>query len=365
MGVAMEKLMRQSQQESYTILALGFAKWWGSDARALAQAFRRLGHTVLDIDEEDYVPWRWQSVRSKVLRRLFGRIWVDDYNNAVLTQAARSSYDFVLSYKGKLLRPETVARLRETGKPLFNFYPDVSYTDHGQYIPHTLEHYDCVFTTKSYHGEREAKRFGIRQLHHVQHGFDPEVHRPVQLSPELAQHYASDVSFIGCWSPGKEERLLYLLRETSGLCIRVCGIGWNYASSEFKQRLGPHLQRGVFGDELAIVYGASKINLGLLSSASGDPTMRDLTTARTFQIPATKALMLHEDTPEVRSLFKNNEEVLVFNSNEDLVKKVNLVLSDADLRKEISQKGYERCVSEPYDYSSAAQNILRHFKTKL
>lgn len=357
--------MAHSRQKSYTILGPGFAKWWGSDARALAQSFRRLGHTVLDIDEEDYLPWRWQSVPSKVLRRLFGLIWIDDYNKAVLRQAASSSYDFVLAYKGNLLKPETVARLRDNGKPLFNFYPDVSYTDHGQNIPHTLKLYDCVFTTKSYHGEREVNQFGIRKLHHVRHGFDPEVHRPVHLSPELAKHYASDVSFVGCWSPEKEERILYLLKESSGLCIRVFGTGWNYASTEFKQRMGPRLERGVFGDELAIVYGASKINLGLLSCARNDPAVRDQTTARTFQIPATRSLMLHEDTPEVRAFFKDAEEVLLFSSNEDLVQKVRTVLTDVELRKAISQKGYERSVNEPYDYSSAARSILGCFEAKL
>src|SRR5213593_2388090 len=82
---------------SYTILGPGFAKWWGSDARALAQALRRLGHGVLDIDEEDYVPWRWQGVPSKVLRRLFSRVWIDDYNRAVLKQAQSSGYDFILA----------------------------------------------------------------------------------------------------------------------------------------------------------------------------------------------------------------------------------------------------------------------------
>ncbi len=356
--------MGPSHEESYTILAPGFAKWWGSDARALAQAFRRLGHTLLDIDEEDYVPWRWQGVQSKVLRRLFEGVWINDYNKAVLKQAASSSYDFVLAYKGKLLRPETVARLREMGKPLFNFYPDVSYTDHGRNIPHALQLYDCVFTTKSYHGEGEAKQFGIRQLQHVRHGFDPEVHRPVPLSPELAKHYASDVTFVGCWSPEKEKRILYLLRESSGLCIRVFGIGWNYASNDFKQRMGPRLRQGVFGDELAIVYSASKINLGLLSCASSDPTVRDQTTARTFQIPATNSLMLHEDTPEVRTFFKDAEEVMLFSCNEDLVQKVGAVLANTELRKAISQKGYERAVREPYDYSSAANSILEYFEAR-
>ncbi len=348
--------------DHYTILAPGFAKWWGSDARALAQAFRRLGHNVLDIDEEDYVPWRWQGTKPKILRRLFGGVWVDDYNRATLRQADSSAYDFILVYKGKLLKPETLLRLRESSKPLFNFYPDVSFQDHGSNIPAGLRLYDCVFTTKSYHGERERQMFGIRNLEHVRHGFDPEVHRPIALSPALARHYACDVSFVGCWSPEKEERLLYLLRRANGMDVRVYGIGWNYSSSEFKQRLGENLRRGVFGDELGIVYGASKVNLGLLTHGRSNPAVQDQTTARTFQIPATGSFMLHEDTSEVRSLFADGAEVLLFHDDQDLMEKLDIAVKEPALRTRISQKGYERCMREPYDYSDAAKRILRYFE---
>jgi spore maturation protein CgeB len=361
----LDELMAQPLQSSYSILAPGFAKWWGSDARALAQALRRLGHSVLDIDEEDYVPWRWQGVASKALRRLFNRVWIDDYNQAVLKQAASASYDFVLVYKGNLLKPETVRRLRERGKPVYNFYPDVSFEDHGPNIPATLKLYDCVFTTKSYHGEREIEQFGIRNLHHVRHGFDPEVHRPVNLSPEMARHYQCDVSFVGCWSPEKENRLLHLLRRRKGLSVRVYGTGWNYASNEFKQAIGANLMAGVFGDELSIVYGASKVNLGLLSCSVSNRTLCDQTTARTFQIPATRSFMLHEDTPEVRSFFRAGEEVMLFTCSDDLVNKIEMALKDADLRTAIRMQGYERCLNEPYDYSSAAKSILLYFEGRM
>ena len=352
-------------ERHYTILAPCFAKWWGSDARALAQALRRLGHSVLDIDEEDYVPWRWQGFGPKVLRRLLSRVWIDDYNRAVLKQAESSRYDFILVYKGNLLKPETVRKLRESGKPVFNFYPDVSFEDHGPNIPAALAQYDCVFTTKSYHGEREIKQFGIRNLHHVRHGFDPEVHRPVNLSPEMARHYQCDVSFVGCWSPEKENRLLHLLRRSNGLSVRVYGTGWNYASNEFKQAIGPNLMAGVFGDELSIVYGASKVNLGLLSCSVSNRALCDQTTARTFQIPATRSFMLHEDTAEVRFLFKAGEEVLLFRTNDDLVEQISVALKDSDLRTAIRMQGYERCLSEPYDYSSAAKSILLYFEGRI
>ena len=348
----------------YTILAPGFAKWWGSDARALAQAFRCLGHSVIDIDEEDYISWRPQGMGSKVMRRLFGRIYTVDYNQAVLRQASASAFDFILAYKGNSLRPETVQELRRTGKPVYNFYPDVSFQDHGPNIPLSLKFYDCVFTTKSYHGEREIKRFGIRDLKHVRHGFDPEVHRPITLTSQLIEHYGCDVSFVGCWSPEKEERLLYLLREAPGISLKVNGMGWSYASSEFKKRMGANLKAGVFGDELSIVYRASKINLGLLSFSKSDPTLRDQTTARTFQITATGSFMLHEDTSEVRTFFEDGEEVMLFSSNEEMVGKIMTALGSPAERETISKRGYQRCLAEPYDYASAARCILRHFEAK-
>lgn len=347
---------------SYSILGIGFAKWWGSDARALAQALRRLGHSVLDIDEEDYVSWRPQGAGPKIIRRLFGRVLIDDYNHAVVKQASTSSYDFILSFKGNLLKPETGRQLRQFGKPVYNFYPDVSFADHGPNIPATLGLYDCVFTTKSYHGEREIRQFGIRSLKHVRHGFDPEVHRPISLSQEMARHYGADVSFVGCWSPEKETQLIYILKQLAGISVKVYGPGWNYASSEFKQRVGSNLKAGVFGDELSIVYCASKINLGLLSSGKSDASLQDQTTARTFQIPATGSFMLHPDTPEVGSLFQDGEEVMLFNGNEDLAAKITKVLNSPSQRASISRGGYRRCLSEPYDYTSAAEKILKHFE---
>ncbi len=315
----------------YTIFAPGFAKWWGSDARALGQALRSLGHTVLDIDEEDYISWRPQGIGSKLIRRLFGRVYTQDYNKAVLRQASDSAFDFVLAFKGNSLTPETIQDLRDSGKPVYNFYPDVSFHDHGPNIPQSLKLYDCVFTTKTYHGEREIKRYGIRELKHVRHGFDPEVHRPISLTPQLKEHYGCDVSFVGCWS-------------------------------QFKGRLGRNLKRGVFGDELSLVYCASKINLGLLSCSSSDPAARDQTTARSFQIPATRSLLLHEDTAEIRSYFDDMKEVLLFSDNDEMVDKIEWALQSPAMRAEIQRQGYERCQSEPYDYSKAANEIIESFE---
>lgn len=347
---------------SYTILAPGFAKWFGSDARALSQVLKSQGHSLIEIDEEDYLPWRPQGTAAKILRRLSRRFLSAEYSRAVLERAENAAFDFVLSYKGNLLTPETVSRLREFGKPLYNFYPDVSFVDHTPNIPAALKLYDCVFTTKCFHGERERVRFGIRNLKHVRHGFDPEVHRPLHASEDVTARYACDISFVGCWSPEKESALTFLLKAAPDLDVRVYGLGWNHASASFRKLLGTGLKPGVFGDELALVYGASRINLGLLSCSSSDATLRDQTTARTFQVPAAGGFMLHEDTREVRSLFTDGKEMMLFGSNEEMVAQIRLALDSPGLREAIRRAGHERCWREPYDYQGAAKDIVGYFE---
>ena len=200
---------------NYTILAIGFAKWRGCDPRALAQSFRRMGHTILEIDAEDYVPWHWNGFITRVFRRLFSKALVNDYNRDVLKQAEFSEFDFILVFKGMYLKAKTLQVLRSFGKPVYNFYPDVSFTDHGSFIPSALRYYDCVFTTKSFHGAKEIADFHINELLQVRHGFDPEVHRPGRLSPAQMERYGCDVSFVGCWSPEKERLIFCILNSPS------------------------------------------------------------------------------------------------------------------------------------------------------
>jgi glycosyltransferase involved in cell wall biosynthesis len=361
----MKKLMEnQAETSGYTILALGFAKWWGCDPRALAQSFRALGHTLIEVDAEDFVPWRWNSFLSRVLRRLFTNLLVREYNRAVVLQARTSAFDFVLVFKGMHLNESTLAILRSLGKPVYNFYPDVSFEDHGSLIPRALRYYDCVFTTKSFHSKAEIELFKIRELVQVRHGFDREVHRPVGLSQSQLESYGCDVSFVGCWSPKKERLISYILTNRKNYKVVVFGIGWQYASLAFKKALGKNLRPGAFGDELAIIYNASKVNLGLLSCAAGDSSVSDKTTVRTFQIPASRSVMLHEDTMEVRSYFLPEKEVMLFTDESDLLIKLDRMLSDDSLREIIRSGGYQRCINDSYDYSDAAKIILEKFEKK-
>ena len=336
------------------ILFLG-ADWWGSDARALAVALRRAGHALVEVIYEDFFPLQWSTVPLRTLRRLARPWFVQNYNQAVATHARNPAIDFVLVFKGKLLQSATLERFRQQGTPIYCFYPDVSFLDHGPEIWDCLPFYDCLFTTKSYHLEDAVLRSRVKSIRLVAHGFDPEVHRPVALSEGMKRQYGCDVSFVGCWSPKKEALLAAIIRRCSGVSVRLWGPGWGRSAHAVRNRWEG---RGAFGDELAVIYGTSKINLGLVSEAGGGAKVGDLVTARTWQIPAAGGFLRHEATSELAQYFQPGREVGVFQSATDLAEKVRYYLRDEPARIRILEAGHRRCLDPGYTYEGAARTIL-------
>ena len=340
---------------SYLILYLG-AAWWGSDARAVAAALRRQGHAVIEVTSEDFFPQQWSTLTLRLLRRL-GRAWfADNYNRAILRHLNNPAIDFLLVFKGKLLSAATLEAFRKRGVPLYCFYPDVSFLDHGREIWSCLPLYDCLFTTKSFHLEDCALRAHVKAMRLVMHGFDPEVHRRLTLSPQVLAHYGCDASFVGYWSPKKEKLLTAVLRGCPGIALRIWGPGWGRSDAEARRCWQG---RGAYGDELSVIYGATKVNLGLLSEKGGGTEVGDRITTRTWQIPAAGGFLLHEDTVELRSFFTAGEEVGVFHSELDLPEKVRHYLNDSANRLRVREAGFRRCWESHYTRDGAVKELLQ------
>jgi hypothetical protein len=350
-----------SDVPAHLILYLG-ADWWGSDARALAVALRIRKQLLVEVLYEDYFPMQGTSFSLRVLRRLGRSLFATGFNRAVKAHAKNRALDFVLVFKGMLLRPATLEPFRRAGIPLYCVYPDVSYKDHGRDIWDCLPLYDAVFTTKTFHLGDEELRSRVKALVEVEHGHDPEVHRPVALSDRIRAAYECDVSFVGCWSPKKEDLIGSLIKQLGQLDIRIYGPGWQHASAA----VGAHWQkRGAFGDEYALICAASRINLGLLSEAGGGMRLGDQTTARTWQIPACGGFMLHERTEELARYFEPEKEVGTFSGATELVEKVACYLENDALRRSIAQAGLLRSRRDTYTYDAMAKTILNYHRDKV
>ena len=347
-----------SHDRHLKVLFLG-ENCYGSCARAQCMALRRLGCEVVDIDVQTIFPHvRLRS--SRALMRLLRKRLVREYNELIIDTASWLNPDILLASKGTFIEAETLRILRRMGIRLYNYYPDPSLFAYNSVFVDSLYEYDCLFYTKI-HWKEEAFLKHLRASMFVAHGYDPEIHAPVPLGQAERHEYGHDVVVIAMHTPHKEKILDELVSRMPSLDLAIWGNHWKERCRS--PRLNPYIKGyALTGLSYATAICNAKINLAIMSSHSVG--LQDQTTTRTYEIPACSGFMLHERSPELLTLFTEDEEVACFESPKELVAKVNFYLSDASARNVIALAGYRRCVPA-YSYDNRMAEILSwHLNTQ-
>ena len=197
--------------------------WLGCTGLSAFDAFLRLGTSVSSLTESEYVPSNWRFFPMRVLGKLQRRWAVREFNKALLDEVERRCPDLVLVFKGTYIEAETIRSIRRLGAKAYCFYPDVSFRTHGPYLCDALPEYDWIFTTKTFGLLDMRAQLGITRASFLPHAFDIRVHRPRVPTASEAEMFNCDVSFIGTWSPKKEELLTELVVADPQLRVRVWG----------------------------------------------------------------------------------------------------------------------------------------------
>jgi spore maturation protein CgeB len=281
---------------------------------------------------------------------------VAEYQKAILDAARRLEPHLLFAFKATFLKAETIDAVRARGAVAINVYPDLGFTIDGPYLARALPRYDWIFTTKS-HGLRDLERIlGVRNASFMPHVYDPEVHAPIELDDEDRARYACDASFIGTWTPKKEALLAYLAEALPDLKLKVWGNQWERARAP---ALAPVIMGdAVTGKEYAKAIRASLISIAILREARGEAALGDLSTTRTFEIPAARGFMLHERNAEVQGLFEEGRECAMFEGADELVEKMRYWLARSNERRLISMAGLERCLRSGYSVDHASTVVI-------
>jgi len=339
------------------ILACSVAHEHGNDY-AFVRAFRRAGHSVQLLRPEIFAP-PWQAELLRFAYRVLQRPLTREFNQEIIDQAENFKPDLFFVFKGHLIFPETIEHLKQLGIVCIQFYPDVSFYNHGPYIPKTITKYDWVFSTKPEHPADLAKQFGYQMSSFLPHAFNPEIHKPVALSARDQEQYECDVSFIGNYSKGKEEMLRYLIKACSNLYIKIWGgTSWRKASGDVAAK---YQGTPVYGLEYAKAIQCSKINLGLLLETVQSAGRGDRITARTFEIPASGGFMLHQRSDTVLQYFEEGHEVAYFDDTEEMIVKIDFYLTHDHKRKKMIKAAHERCHMSSYSVDHHMERILKKY----
>jgi len=312
---------------------------YGSTARGLVGGFRALGWDVAEVDLGHFV-LRGSSLLTRGAARLLWKNSLAEYNAEILRVAELNKIEIFLTIKGVNITRATVDRLRANGTRIVVFYPDVLF-DHLGVDEAVLAAADLIVTTKSYHGPYLDKLVGPARHAFVHHGYCPNAHSRRHTSGAIP--YRWDIGFIGNASPHKAAHLLAVARAFPDQRFVVVGSGWTKLARGTP--LAPYiLGAQLFGDYFARTIEETRINLAIHHGEVGQDKWQDLTSTRTFEIPAAGGFMLHVDNDEVRALYEPGREIDVFSGDEQLIERIGHYLANEGERATIAEAGHARCV---------------------
>lgn len=345
---------RKAPTRPLRILAVAHT-WEGANDYSYVRAFRRAGHSVTVASDERFIPPGWRNPALKAARWLLLRAMIADFNAQLIETARALRPELLFVYKGAHVSPQALSAIKESGAVAINVYPDTNFALHSPLLLETMRLYDFVFTTKSFHIDTPPGGIDASRLSLLAHGYDPEVHRPIELDAQDRARYGSDVACVTTWTPGKERLLAELRARLPDIRLKIWGNQWERARANLGSGL---MQRAVTGIEYAKSIQASKITLAPLVEKMSDAAQGDLVTARTFEIPAAAGFMLHPRNVEVSRYFEEGGECAMFDGSDELVEKVRYYLAHSEERMQIAAAGRSRCLTSAYSVDDRVASVL-------
>jgi glycosyltransferase involved in cell wall biosynthesis len=165
-----------------------------------------------------------------------------------------------------------------------------------------------------------------------------------------------DLSFVGNWSPWREEVLRAVLKVTKNVCLygdqwhRKCSIDTKLLRSIYKAKK-------IVGPELNDLLSRSKVVL----NASRIKASHGLN-MRFFEVLATDSVLLTDEVTEIDRHFEPDVDLVVYADTTQLQQKLQMLLASPELRQRISAAGYQKVMSH-YTYGAMAAQLMAQFES--
>lgn len=331
--------------------------WHGASERGVAYGMREMGWNVVELNAGDHV-LRSRTIPLKIAGRLLTRFSAASFNVEIESALATIRCDLLLMFKGSYVSPRIVDLCRAAGIKTALYYPDVYFANHG--IGEDLvAGVDLFFTTKRFHADYLDRLRGRGRWQFLPHGYSPLVHRPHRATINESD-FLYDIAYIGNPDRRKIDWITEVARRFPDKRMIVAGDRWAGLASGTP--LEGRVARGrITGDVMAEIVQRSRINLAVHSAPDGQWDWRDKVSTRTFEIPACRGLMVHEDNHEVREMFVPEKEFVPFESLDDMCDRIAHFLPLDEERRAIAENGHNRAVPA-YSYYERARAIIERFE---
>ncbi|MDD5451807.1 MAG: glycosyltransferase [Desulfovibrionales bacterium] len=298
-----------------------------------------------------YHHYNWENESLKPALAKFGTVrhydWFDEFNhqqkdwhksvkaamnedlvNRIGRWVKEDNIDVIFTYlSGELVTPETMQALRAFGVPMLNLalndkehFVGKIRQDQAMGSRDICRYFDLCWTST----EDALKKYCVEGALpvYLPEGANPEIHRPCDVDKTI------DVSFVGqCY--GNRPAVIERLKE-QGIKVEPYGYGWPN---------GP-----LSTEDMVRMYSRSKINLGFGGVVGHKDTY--CLKGRDFEIPMSGGLYLTEYNRELEQFYDLGTDIVTYTGLEDLVSKIQDLLSNPEKAEAIRKSGYRRAHRE-------------------
>ena len=213
-------------------------------------------------------------------------------------------------------------------------------------------HYDIHFTTREVN-VHEIQLRTKKPVIKIRFAYDPDWH--FRRIPSEIGKTRFLLGFIGHYREDRAE-LISVVSKIYKKNFCLVGKKWERFNELKRDSI---LFPAAFGPPFSDIVAEAPLQLGLLNSEN-----RDEHTARSFEIPASGGLLLAEDTPEHRDIFKSEDNALFFKTTAELLKQIEWVNANPTEAREIANAGYELIINGRNTWSDRAKEILNCISDK-
>lgn len=235
--------------------------------------------------------------------------------------------DWLLSTGIAPIAEEALQSIGALGIRRMNYLTDDPCNPHHRapWFMRALRHYDQVFSPRRANLE-DLRKLGCSDVSYLPFAYAPEVHfADPPASEEETARFSADVVFAGGADADRLRHVTSLIRE--GFHVALYGAYWHRHSETRRFALGhadPYTLRKAIG--------GSKVALCLVRRAN-----RDGHSMRTFEVAATGACMLTEDSEEHREILgPDGEAVIYFRTVPEMLQKLHWLVQRPDERRRLS-----------------------------
>jgi len=231
-----------------------------------------------------------------------------------------------------LVHPDTIRALKRYSL-VFVFFTDnpvdAHHTHSNSWVEAGFPLWDAAFIWSQELVEQLVEK-GVKRAFFHPFCSDVEYHFPKRQQPIY------DVAFIGNWDASrKREQYLQAIAD-----YRLGLWGSNYWNTYCKEPKLKGLCQGMCSyQEIPELLGSAKIGLNILR-----PQNEEGHNIRTYEIPATKTLMLSERSQELLTLFIEDKEAVYFSDSQELKLKVEYLLQNQALIAAIADSGHKKAL---------------------